>query len=70
MKNVQLATSANTYVVPNSFHMRRQNEIFLHSSIVQTARQTEKTGGNGPGGGGISIGSSGISHGGGGGHKF
>ncbi len=70
MQNVQLATSANSYVVPNSFHMRRQNEIFLHSSIVQTARETQRTGNGGGGGGGISVGSSGFSHGGGGGHKF
>ncbi len=69
MQNVQLATSANSYVVPNSFRMRRQNEIFLHSSIVQTARQNERTG-SGGGGGGISVGSSGFSHGGGGGRKF
>ena len=68
MNNVHLATSAGSYMVPGSFKLRRQNEIFLHSSVTQTARQTQnRTGG---GGGSIHVGSSGFSHGGGGGHRF
>ena len=69
MNNVALATSASQYVVPGSFHVRRQNEMFLYSNVTQVARQQERTGGGG-GGGGIHIGSSGFSHGGGGGMKF
>lgn len=69
MNNVALATSASHYVVPGSFNVRRQHEMFLYSNVTQVARQQERTGGGG-GGGGIHIGSSGISHGGGGGMKF
>ncbi len=67
MDNVHAASSAGSYMIRDSFRVRRQHEIFLHSTISQTARQTEHRSG---GGGGISIGSSGISHGGGGGHSF
>ena len=68
MNNVHMATSAGSYMIPNSFNVRRQNEMFLYSNITQTARQTEHR--EGGGGGGIHIGSSGFSHGGGGGHSF
>ncbi len=68
MKTVHLAAEARDYVVPGSFNLRSYNEIFLHSAITQTPRQTEQRGGGG--GGGISVGSSGVSHGGGGGHGF
>ena len=64
MNNVALAPSAGFYVVPGSFHLRRQNEMFLYSRVTQTARQQQKKGG------GIHVGSSGISHGGGGGRRF
>ena len=67
MNNVHTATSANSYLVPGSFNLRRRQEIFLYSHVSQTARQTEREGG---GGGGFHLGSSGISHGGGGGRKF
>ena len=69
MNNVHLATSASSYIIPGSFNVRRQNEMFLYSNITQTARQTDNRG-SGGGGGGIHIGSSGFSHGGGGGHSF
>ncbi|MBP3729219.1 MAG: TPM domain-containing protein [Lachnospiraceae bacterium] len=68
MNNVKTATSAGSYLVPGSFTVRRQNDLFLYSHITQTARQTDRD--NSGGGGGIHIGSSGISHGGGGGRSF
>lgn len=68
MNNVHTATSASSYLVPGSFHLRRQQEVFLYSHVTQTARQTQRKGGGG--GGGFHIGSSGISHGGLGGRKF
>lgn len=66
MNNVALATSAGSYLNRDSFNLRHQREMFLYSNVTQVARQQERTGG----GGGIHIGSSGISHGGGGGMKF
>lgn len=65
LKTVQQATSAHNYTVPGSFHLRRINELFLYSSVTQTAKPQPQERGVGGGGFGGS-GSSGFSHGGGG----
>ena len=68
LKTVHQAKAARNYAVPGSFHLRHVNELYLYSSVTQTAKPqpTNRIGGGGFGGGG---GSSGFSHG-GGGHSF
>jgi len=58
-------TQATAYVVPGSLSFTVQQDQFLYSSITKTARASD----SGSSGGGIHTGSSGRSHGGGGG-KF
>ena len=72
LKTVHQATTARNYAVPGSFRLRRINELYLYSSVTQTAKPqpTDRVGNGGFGGGfGGGGGSSGFSHG-GGGHSF
>ena len=67
MKTVYLQPRAGTYVRGDSFMLSQQSDVFLYSHVSQVLRQTSSGGGGGGGGSSIHIGSSGISHGGGGG---
>ena len=56
--------AASAYVVPGSLAFKVKADNFLYSTVTRTRRQTQQ---NSLGGGGIHTGSSGRSHGGGGG---
>ena len=56
--------TAAAYVVPGSLAFRVRRDDFLYSTVTKTKRQTES---GSSGGGGVHTGSSGRSHGGGGG---
>jgi uncharacterized protein len=56
--------AASAYVVPGSLAFKVKADTFLYSTVTRTRRQTETSS---SGGGGIHTGSSGRSHGGGGG---
>ncbi|MBO4872807.1 MAG: TPM domain-containing protein [Lachnospiraceae bacterium] len=68
LKTVHQATSARNYAVPGSFHLRRVDELYLYSSVTQTAKPqpSDRIGGGSGGGFGGGGGMSGFSHGGGG----
>lgn len=71
LKSVRRKSVADDYKVPGSMVVTEQSDMFLYHHVTRTPRQTQNNSrpGGGVGGGGVRIGSSGRSHGGGGG-KF
>lgn len=66
MRTVAKKTEAGYYVVDNSLQIDYANDVFLYSTVTKTKRETDSDSG---GGSSTHTGSSGVSHGGGGG-KF
>ena len=71
MKTIRKATTANDSVVPGTFNLRRQNDLYINTTVTRVKRQTSSSGS----GGRSSYHSSGSSSGGrsygsGGGRKF
>lgn len=64
LRSVRRKPSANDYQVPGSMQVTHQSEMFLYQHITRVPRQTQSTSSKG---GGMRVGSSGRSHGGGGG---
>ena len=62
MNTAMLQTHASAYIVPDSLVFNEKKESFLYSSVSKSTRQSDTSSG-----GGIHTGSSGRSHGGGGG---
>ncbi len=70
LKSVRRKPAARDYQVPDSMRVTEQSDMYLYSRVSRTPRQTQSnTGARGGRGGGVHVGSSGRSHGGGGG-KF
>lgn len=71
LKSVRRKSVADDYKVPGSMVVTEQSDMFLYHHVTRTPRQTQNNSrpGGGVGGGGVRVGSSGRSHGGGGG-KF
>lgn len=71
LKSVRRKSVADDYKVPGSMIVTEQSDMFLYHHVTRTPRQTQNNSrpGGGVGGGGVRVGSSGRSHGGGGG-KF
>ncbi len=71
LKSVRRKSVADDYKVPGSMVITAQSDMFLYHHVTRTPRQTQNNSrpGGGVGGGGVRVGSSGRSHGGGGG-KF
>lgn len=72
LKSVRRKSVADDYKVPGSMIVTEQSDMFLYHHVTRTPRQTQnnsRPGGGSVGGGGVRVGSSGRSHGGGGG-KF
>lgn len=71
MRTVAMKAEASDYVKPGSKHITKSRDAFLYSNVTRTPRPKDNdSGGSGGGmsfGGGVHIGSSGRSHGGGGG---
>lgn len=63
-KAIKLATDADTYLIKSSFHLTKSEDKFSHSHTSKIHKSTSS--GSGSGSGGTHIGSSGVSHGGGG----
>ena len=66
LRSVRRKPSANDYQIPGSMQVTHQSEMFLYRNVTRIPRQTQSTSSKG---GGMRVGSSGRSHGGGGG-KF
>ncbi|MCL2472318.1 MAG: TPM domain-containing protein, partial [Treponema sp.] len=64
MDTARLKTQAASYIVPGSLAFREKKDRFLYSTVSKREKPRQPTGG---GGSGIHTGSSGRSHGGGGG---
>lgn len=47
MKKVRIATEANRYVVPGSFHIRRARDYYLYSTMTRVRRDQNNGGGGG-----------------------
>ena len=74
LKSVRRKPTAHDYQVPGSMQVTHQSDMYLYSHVTKTPRQTQQNNnhprsGGGFSGGGVHVGSSGRSHGGGGG-KF
>ncbi len=73
LKSVRRKPTAHDYQIPDSMQITHQSDMYLYSHVSRTPKQTQNNnhsrGGGGFSGGGVHIGSSGRSHGGGGG-KF
>lgn len=63
LKTVRRKSAAQDYQVPDSMHITHQSEMFLYQHVSRTPKQTQSS----SKGGGVRVGSSGRSHGGGGG---
>lgn len=66
MKSVAKKTEAGHYVVPDSLHIDYASDVFLYSKVTKERKESDSGSG---GGSSTHTGSSGVSHGGGGG-KF
>lgn len=72
LKSVRRKPTAHDYQVPGSMQVTHQSDMYLYSHVTRTPKQTQSNNhsrGGGFSGGGVHVGSSGRSHGGGGG-KF
>lgn len=73
LKSVRRKPTAHDYQIPGSMQITHQSDMYLYSHVTKTPKQTQSNnrprGGGGFSGGGVHVGSSGRSHGGGGG-KF
>ena len=71
MKTIRSATTANDAVVPGTFKLRRQNDVYINTTVTRVKRESSSSGGGGHSSyHSSSSGSSGRSHGSGGGRKF
>lgn len=64
LKSVRRKPAAHDYQVPDSMNITNSSEMFLYQHVTRIPRQTQT---NSSRGGGVRVGSSGRSHGGGGG---
>lgn len=72
LKSVRRKPTAHDYQIPGSMQVTHQSDMYLYSHVSRTPKQTQNNNhsrGGGFSGGGVHVGSSGRSHGGGGG-KF
>ncbi len=71
LKSVRRKQTAHDYQIPGSMQITHQSDMYLYSHVTKTPKQTNNNHSRGGGfsGGGVHVGSSGRSHGGGGG-KF
>lgn len=68
MKTAVRQNAANSYVRENSLNLTKQKDIFMHSNVTKTARETDSGSRSGGHSSSTHTSSSGRSHGGGGGH--
>lgn len=69
LKSVRSKPTAHDYQVPGSMQVTHQSDMYLYSHVTKTPKQTQnnnRSRGGGFSGGGVHVGSSGRSHGGGG----
>ncbi len=69
LKSVHRKPAARDYQIPGSMQITEQSDMYLYSHVTRTPKQTQnnnRSRGGGFSGGGVHVGSSGRSHGGGG----